>query len=107
MYTRICTCTSTINLFKLIYCFLSIAPTSSGDWMDLLGGPAPQPVAPSGGIPSITAFEKNGLKIDFSFERSPINKIETRINVNVTNSTSVPFNDFLFQAAVPKVRTYT
>ena len=55
------------------------------------------------GIPSITAFEKNGLKVDFNFERSPSNPAVTAITLTATNSTSSPMTDFIFQAAVPKV----
>lgn len=46
------------------------------------------------------AFEKNSLKIEFSFEKNGTN---LRITLNATNSSNLPFNDFIFQAAVPKV----
>lgn len=68
--------------------------------LNLLGAPTPAPAA--GGIPSITAFEKNGLKLVFSFERSPSSPVVTAITLSATNSTALPMTDFLFQAAVPK-----
>ena len=51
----------------------------------------------------MTAFEKNGLKVDFDFERSPSNPAVTAIALSATNSSSFPMTDFIFQAAVPKV----
>ena len=59
------------------------------------------------GIPSITAFEKNGLKLVFGFNRDIINPTTVAITLTTTNSTPVPMNDFVFQAAVPKVCYYT
>ena len=50
----------------------------------------------------MTAFEKNGLKIDFAFERSAQTNV-TNITLSATNSNPQPLNDFVFQAAVPKV----
>lgn len=57
----------------------------------------------STGIPSITAYNKNGLKIDFSFERSNTNPSVTVITIQASNSTELDMTDFVFQAAVPKV----
>lgn len=54
-------------------------------------------------IPSIIAFDKNGLKLEFSFERPSDNSNLTIISLLATNSGSDPIDDFLFQAAVPKV----
>uniref|UniRef100_A0A8C9FMR5 Adaptor related protein complex 1 subunit gamma 1 n=1 Tax=Pavo cristatus TaxID=9049 RepID=A0A8C9FMR5_PAVCR len=56
----------------------------------------------STGIPSITAYSKNGLKIDFSFERSNTNPSVTVITIQASNSTELDMTDFVFQAAVPK-----
>uniref|UniRef100_A0A8C3M400 AP-1 complex subunit gamma n=1 Tax=Chrysolophus pictus TaxID=9089 RepID=A0A8C3M400_CHRPC len=56
----------------------------------------------STGIPSITAYNKNGLKIDFSFERSNTNPSVTVITIQASNSTELDMTDFVFQAAVPK-----
>lgn len=54
-------------------------------------------------IPSITAFEKNGLKIIFEFDKPPDNPQMIIINLIATNNSLAPIQDFLFQAAVPKV----
>ena len=51
----------------------------------------------------MTAFEKNGLKIEFSFERAPNQASVVNITLSATNSNPQPLNDFVFQAAVPKV----
>lgn len=56
------------------------------------------------GFPPITAFEKNGLKITFAFEKVPGNPSNVvSIMVTATNSLAFPMTDFVFQAAVPKV----
>lgn len=54
-------------------------------------------------LPSITAYEKNGLKIVFSLERLPENPNTTVIRMSAMNETLDPITEFLFQAAVPKV----
>ena len=51
----------------------------------------------------MTAFEKNGLKIEFAFGRSQAQASVINITLSATNSNSQPLNDFVFQAAVPKV----
>ncbi|XP_027198587.1 adaptor protein complex 1, gamma subunit [Dermatophagoides pteronyssinus] len=53
-------------------------------------------------ISPITAFDKNGLKIVFQFERCADNPLTISITMIATNTTDQPMNDFLFQAAVPK-----
>lgn len=64
---------------------------------------APQNQDFATGFPSITAFERNGLKIDFAFEKVPGNPSNVvSILVSATNSLSIPMTDFVFQAAVPK-----
>jgi hypothetical protein len=54
-------------------------------------------------LPSITAYEKNGLKIVFSLERVPESPNTTVIRMSAMNETLNPITEFLFQAAVPKV----
>jgi hypothetical protein len=54
-------------------------------------------------LPSITAYEKNGLKIVFCLERLPENPNMTVIRMSAMNETINPITEFLFQAAVPKV----
>jgi len=56
-------------------------------------------------IPSITAFEKGGLKVTFNFEKDSSYANTVRITLTAVNSASQPMNEFLFQAAVPKVCT--
>lgn len=53
-------------------------------------------------LPTITAFEKSGLKIVFSLEKTP-EPDTVLVNMAAFNSTLEPMTDFLFQAAVPKV----
>ncbi|XP_064404142.1 AP-1 complex subunit gamma-1-like [Halichondria panicea] len=81
-------------------------PSSSAGLLDLLGGAptsAPPP-APLGDIPNMTAFEKNGLRVVFTFQRSldPTTPAVVAIILNATNSTPTPLTDFVFQCAVPK-----
>lgn len=54
-------------------------------------------------IPSITAYQKNGIKIDFAFEKSLKDSNTLLINLEAWNQNSTQITDFLFQAAVPKV----
>ncbi|KAK8742372.1 hypothetical protein OTU49_001833 [Cherax quadricarinatus] len=51
-------------------------------------------------IPGITAYDKNGIRLDMAFELQ-----ETLITINLiaSNNTGAQVTDFLFQAAVPKV----
>ena len=55
-------------------------------------------------IPDITAFEKNGLQIVFSFTHpNPSDLTAVAITLKASNSNFAPISDFVFQAAVPKV----
>jgi len=68
---------------------------------DLMSAPAPQPSASE--FPTITAFEKNGLKINFSFGDVGSQGPGTFITkMTATNSQASTMENFLFQAAVPK-----
>lgn len=50
------------------------------------------------------ALNKNGLRIDFSFEAPSLSSDDTvTIRMKATNSSPFPMAEFLFQAAVPKV----
>ncbi|XP_047130250.1 AP-1 complex subunit gamma-1 isoform X1 [Hydra vulgaris] len=54
-------------------------------------------------IPSITAYEKNGLAIIFSFNTSQLKATDSFIVTMVAkNSNAASLSNFLFQAAVPK-----
>lgn len=56
------------------------------------------------GIPPMTAYNKNGLKIDCTFERSNQNPNIAVITIHASNLTEAEMTEFVFQAAVPKVR---
>lgn len=53
-------------------------------------------------IPSMTIFEKDGLKLDFNFEKPIDNPHLVVIYLTASNQTGKIMSDFLFQAAVPK-----
>lgn len=80
---------------------VSQPPAALDPFGDLLGGGAPA-AGPS--FPSIVAFEKDGLRINFDFSKPAANSQQTTIKATYTNSGPAPFTDFVFQAAVPKVR---
>lgn len=52
---------------------------------------------------TITALEKNGLKIVFNFEKNADPSSPITIHLEATNQNSTNISEFLFQAAVPKV----
>ncbi|XP_071534439.1 AP-1 complex subunit gamma-1 isoform X2 [Panulirus ornatus] len=57
------------------------------------------PVLQQSSIPGINAYDKNGVKLDMTFEvQEPV----TTISMLATNNTGAMVTDFLFQAAVPK-----
>lgn len=62
----------------------------------------PPPTPPAPVIPPITAIEKEGLKIEFAFERDGLTS-NADIQMRATNFTGSLFENFLFEAAVPKV----
>ncbi|CAF1108009.1 unnamed protein product [Adineta steineri] len=50
-------------------------------------------------IPSMTAIDKNGIRMIFTFERD---NTTLTINSKITNSTQYSITNFIFKAAVPK-----
>jgi len=66
---------------------------------DLLFGNSVQHNYSHNVIPPMTAIDRNGLRIIFTFERENTTLI---INSKVTNSTPYPITNFIFKAAVPK-----
>uniref|UniRef100_A0A8K9VE87 Adaptor related protein complex 1 subunit gamma 1 n=1 Tax=Oncorhynchus mykiss TaxID=8022 RepID=A0A8K9VE87_ONCMY len=52
---------------------------------------------------SVTEDVKNGLKIEFTFERANPNPNIAVITIHATNTTEADMTEFVFQAAVPKV----
>jgi len=59
----------------------------------------------SAAYPSIVAFESSSLKIEFNFTKQSENPQTTDIVANFINLTPNVYTEFLFQAAVPKVRS--
>ncbi|KAK0045846.1 AP-1 complex subunit gamma-1-like isoform X2 [Biomphalaria pfeifferi] len=53
-------------------------------------------------LPVVTAFNKDGLLIEFNCQRANNDATKTVINMTATNSSQFPMLDFVFQAAVPK-----
>ncbi|GAB6030396.1 AP-1 complex subunit gamma-1 [Chamberlinius hualienensis] len=93
--------TSSNPLTEPIASMPNIAPLGGFNSGMLLDGFIPSPVN-AAAIPSITVFEKDGLKIDFQFERPHENPQLTVITLHATNASIHPITDFLFQAAVPR-----
>lgn len=103
----------------------SVPPTKANDILGLFDAPEksiiPDPTLPLNGnatsfplddddllgtsshskMPSLVSFDKNGLKIVFDFEKSIENPLQ--ISLTAQNTTDHPMEEFLFQAAVPKV----
>uniref|UniRef100_A0A8C3G9Y3 AP-1 complex subunit gamma n=1 Tax=Cyclopterus lumpus TaxID=8103 RepID=A0A8C3G9Y3_CYCLU len=69
--------------------------SAGGELLDLLGDLSLT-------IPSMTAYNKNGLKIEFTFERANPNPNIAIITIHASNATEADMTDFVFQAAVPK-----
>jgi len=76
----------------------SIPPTNSFLMDGLLGSPS----ITSPKFQSIVAYDKNGLRVDFSFDRSLDNPNLMMTTLTATSSYGATLSDFLFQAAVPK-----
>ena len=55
-------------------------------------------------MPSITVFDKNNLRVQFALECDPTDPLLLSIMLTATNGSAVAIQDFVFQAAVPKVR---
>ncbi|GCB74452.1 hypothetical protein scyTo_0003542 [Scyliorhinus torazame] len=71
--------------------------------LDGIVPPSPQNAANvKQGIPSIIAYDQNGLKIEFSFEQSKANTNMLFITLRASNSTEMDMSNFVLQAAVPK-----
>jgi len=55
-------------------------------------------------LPSITVFDKNNLRVQFALERDPADPLTLNITLTAVNGSAVAIHDFVFQAAVPKVK---
>ncbi|XP_029900726.1 AP-1 complex subunit gamma-1 isoform X3 [Myripristis murdjan] len=85
------------DVVPVIQTTLPTKPASAGgELLDLLGDLSLT------GIPPMTAYNKNGLKIEFTFERANPNPNIAVITIHASNSTEADMTDFVFQAAVPK-----
>jgi len=51
----------------------------------------------------MTAYEKNGLRVDFAFDRPADNPHLVIATLTASSPFGMTLTDFLFQAAVPKV----
>ncbi|XP_069113708.1 AP-1 complex subunit gamma-1-like isoform X1 [Argopecten irradians] len=83
----------------------NMVPAPNHNLMDsLLGATTPSAQMNGGttGLETLTAFNKNGLLIEFMCERDETQATVTTVNVKATNSTATSMADFVFQAAVPK-----
>jgi len=49
-------------------------------------------------------FDKNNVRVQFALERDPSDPMALNITLTATNASAVAINDFVFQAAVPKVK---
>jgi len=86
------------NIFDM---FNPISTTSSNPLEDMLfnDDSSTNNGKNSNSIPSMIAFDKNGLKINLTFERQDTTLF---IYLQAMNSTSSPILNFVFKAAVPK-----
>lgn len=78
----------------------------SNDIMDLLGGSseaaAPASTSPAPQPASVTAYDANGLRLDFSASKDPKQATVTNLTAYFT-ATEDSLSDINLQAAVPKV----
>nr|XP_046201934.1 AP-1 complex subunit gamma-1-like isoform X3 [Oncorhynchus gorbuscha] len=85
------------DVVPVIQTTLPTKPVSAGgELLDLLGDLS------LSAIPPMTAYGKNGLKIEFTFERANPNPNIAVITIHATNATEADMTEFVFQAAVPK-----
>ncbi|CAB0037589.1 unnamed protein product [Trichogramma brassicae] len=78
------------------------SPDNSNFLVDGLLNSSSTPISTVPDSPSMTVFDKQGLKITFKLQRTLDNPDLLVINMAALNSSSSQINDFLFQAAVPK-----
>eukprot|EP00742_Colponemidia_sp_Colp-10_P000433 GILJ01000474.1.p1 GENE.GILJ01000474.1~~GILJ01000474.1.p1 ORF type:complete len:866 (-),score=167.22 GILJ01000474.1:91-2688(-) len=86
-------------------------PANPPPTQPIFGGPAnpygaaPFGAAPMGGAaqyPNITAYEKDGVNVTFSFNKPNPASNQVEIVARFSNAMPVPLQNFVFQAAVPK-----
>jgi len=52
----------------------------------------------------MTVFDKNNLRVQFALEHDPTDPQVLNITLTATNGSALAIQDFVFQAAVPKVK---
>merc|ERR1719502_819885 len=67
-----------------------------------MGSPAAPAAPPPGSFAPFTAWNKNGMLIEFTCSKDPSNPSITNIEASFSNSTGAPFDGLNFQVAVPK-----
>ncbi|XVE92470.1 hypothetical protein REPUB_Repub01dG0099900 [Reevesia pubescens] len=81
------------------------SPASAAPMVDLLDGFGTSPQKHEGNgqaYPFLVAYESSSLRMTFNFSKQPGNPQTTLIQATFTNLSPNVYNDFLFQAAVPK-----
>ena len=78
----------------------ALQPTAApaSDFDDMFGSPAPV-AAPA--FPSVTAWEKDGIRIVFDFSKAPGQPAVTDITATYITS-GAPVSDFALQVGAPK-----
>jgi Adaptin C-terminal domain len=54
--------------------------------------------------PTLVAFDKNGIKVIFTLDTDIGDPVALNITLTASNSSPITLQEFVFQAAVPKVR---
>ncbi|KAK9830950.1 hypothetical protein WJX81_001389 [Elliptochloris bilobata] len=86
------------------------APAAQDPLADLFTAPAApaQPAAPApapAALPSVTAFERDGVRAVLAFRKPPGAPAHTEVTATYTNAGAAPVTGFTLQAAVPKFMT--
>jgi len=55
-------------------------------------------------LPTMTVFDKNNLRVQFALEHDSTDPQSLSITLTATNGSALAIQDFVFQAAVPKVK---
>ncbi|QDZ19124.1 gamma subunit of adaptor protein complex AP-1 [Chloropicon primus] len=78
-------------------------PGQAGDMLaDMLSGPASTAAPAAPAFPSITPYQKDGIAVEFSFEKDPNQTSSTVIQGKYSNAGPAPVSNFVVQCAVPK-----
>merc|ERR1712013_135574 len=92
---------SSMSLLDLAAPTTNPTPATNGGLDNLLNGLDTTSIStPAAEVPPLTAYEKHGLRVVFTFPS--VNPTTTTITLMAHNLTNGPIQDFVFQAAVPK-----